>query len=238
MASSIKENLKSVLARIENAAKAAGRPPNDIKLVAATKTQSIEQIAEYKEACRFLGVQPICGENYVQELVEKSRIFPEIEWHFIGRLQRNKAALVVQSASLIQSVGSVKVLQAINEQALRQKTRTQILLQINISKDPAKDGFLPSELEVIAVERGTAAWLEVCGVMTILEYGLDSTKRQLFYSQMCSLAADLKCRGTIDQTPAQISMGMSDDFDVAIMAGATIVRVGTAIFGQRQSITN
>lgn len=239
MASSIRDNLELVLERIANAALSVGRSPTEVTLVAATKTQSIDRIADYRDACLALGVHPVCGENYAQELGEKSKIFPDIEWHFIGRLQRNKASLVVESAGLIESVGSIKILKAIDDQALRRKIRKNILLQINISEDFAKDGFLATELDSLAGEIHAVTGVLVSGVMTILEHGLSRGQIEEYYSRLQSLAAGLKRSGIINPgspAAAQISMGMSDDFDVAIAAGATMVRVGTAIFGKRSKV--
>jgi len=220
----ITDNLAKVLDRIELAAKRVGRSKDSVKLVAATKTQGLEEISAYQKACLELGIECICGENYAQELAVKAVQFTNISWHFIGGLQRNKIELVLQHSCFIQSVGSERVLIALNKAAQKIDRHVPVLLQVNISNDPNKEGFLPADIlpELIAARFNTC----VAGYMTVLQYGLELAQVRACYSELARMQ---KVAGL-----QELSIGMSDDFDVAVEEGATIVRVGSAIFGARE----
>lgn len=258
MASSVRENLAKVLTRIEEATRAASRSPESVALVAATKTQSIETIAEYVAACHEFGIKPVCGENYAQELDVKARALPQVEWHFIGRLQRNKVSIVNGSCRMIQSVDSERLLEALIMNASGDKRGADFLLQVNISRDSAKGGFLPEDFTSMFLERLRTSATQPRGLMTILQFGIGEETQRERYAELRVLAERLQGESVfgkgwtadwsrLDRSaaigrpsapnggplPVELSMGMSEDFDVAIRCGATIVRVGSAIFGPR-----
>lgn len=236
MASSIQNNLRFVLERVASAATRRAASPRSVTVVAATKTRSEQLVREYLAACQVLGVPAVCGENYAQELSAKAQIFPEIEWHFIGRLQRNKADLVVRYASLIESVGSAKLLEALEVAASRVGKVQRILLQVNISRDPAKDGFLPEDLDSLRPLLRSFPNLQVKGLMTILRDGLSEPDTRCCYREMVELMVWASRSGLFESVTdgePTLSMGMSGDFDIAVAEGANTVRIGSALFGPR-----
>jgi uncharacterized pyridoxal phosphate-containing UPF0001 family protein len=258
MASSVRENLAKVLTRIEEATRAAARSPESVTLVAATKTQSIETIADYVAACNEFGIAAVCGENYAQELDAKALALPHVEWHFIGRLQRNKVSVVYNSCRMIQSVDSERLLDTLIKNTSSERRGADFLLQVNISRDSAKGGFLPEDFTPPFIERLRTSAKQPRGLMTILQFGLGEDAQLKQYSELRALAERLEGESVFGKgwtadgsrldrraaigrpsvpnggpLPVELSMGMSEDFDVAIRSGATIVRVGSAIFGPR-----
>lgn len=236
MASSIQNNLRLVLERVADAATRRAGTTRGVTVVAATKTQPEQRVREYLAACQALGVPAVCGENYAQELSTKAQVFPEIEWHFIGRLQRNKADIVVRYATLIESVGSVKLLDALEAAASRVNKKQRVLLQVNISRDPAKDGFLPEQLDSLRPLLPSYTHLQVRGLMTILKDGLAEPDARRCYREMAELgewASRHGLYGSVTDGEPTLSMGMSGDFDIAVAEGANAVRIGSALFGPR-----
>ena len=227
---SIAENIARIRAQMNEAAIAAGRDPKEILLCAATKMNDSDNVRQAIAA----GVD-CCGENRVQELTKKlaENAYEGAPVHFIGHLQTNKVKQVVGKVSLIQSVDSLRLLEAINKEAARQEICQDILLEINIGNEESKSGFTTAELPLILEKIQDFANIRVRGLMAIPPICENSTDNHKFFQEMCNLAVDIT-RKKYDNVWVEImSMGMSDDFADAIACGSTMIRVGTAIFGAR-----
>ena len=227
---SIAENVSAVMENIRSAALAAGRDPNEITLCAATKMNDSDKVRQAIAA----GVT-VCGENRVQELVQKlaENAYEGAQVHFIGHLQTNKVRQVVGSVDLIQSVDRAKLLTAINEEARRQGIIQDILLQVNIGYEPQKGGFLPEELPQLLKEVPQFANIRVRGLMAIPPVCQKNGDNDKFFQKMYQIGVDIRAK-TYDNVWVDIlSMGMSDDYASAISCGSTMIRIGTAIFGAR-----
>ena len=227
---SMAENIARIRAQMNEAAIAAGRDPKEILLCAATKMNDSDNVRQAIAA----GVD-CCGENRVQELTKKlaENAYEGAPVHFIGHLQTNKVKQVVGKVSLIQSVDSLRLLEAINKEAARQEICQDILLEINIGNEESKSGFTTAELPLILEKIQDFANIRVRGLMAIPPICENSTDNHKFFQEMCNLAVDIT-RKKYDNVWVEImSMGMSDDFADAIACGSTMIRVGTAIFGAR-----
>lgn len=231
---SIEENVKAIQARMAAAAAAAGRGAEEITLCAATKTQTDEAI----RAAISAGVA-VCGENRVQELTAHlaADAYAGARVHFIGRLQTNKVKNVVGKVELIHSVDSLRLLRAIDRQAEKLGLRQDILLEINIGGEESKGGVPPAQAPELARQALAMEHVRLRGLMAIPPIsGLPGGNRH-FFAEMYRLFVDIKEEMDHNQnTMDQLSMGMSDDFEDAIAQGATLVRVGTALFGPRPPI--
>lgn len=227
---SIAENVAAIQARIAQAALACGRDPAEIQLCAATKMNDADAVRQDIAA----GVS-CCGENRVQELTAKAaqNAYEGAPVHFIGHLQTNKVRQVVGRVALIQSVDSLRLLEAIHREAARQGIVQDILLEVNIAKEESKSGFDAGEVLPILEEIGKYSNICVRGLMAIPPISRFCGENQKYFQKMFQLYVDI--RGKInDNVKADcLSMGMSDDFEDAIAAGSTMVRLGTAIFGAR-----
>ena len=227
---SIAETIARIRAEIAQAAIAAGRKPEEITLCAATKMNDSENVRQAIAA----GVD-CCGENRVQELVKKleENAYEGAPVHFIGHLQTNKVKQVVGKVDLIQSVNSVRLLEAIAREAQRQGICQDILLEVNIGGEESKTGMPLSELPEILEKVGEFSSIRVRGLMTIppiCENSADSCK---FFQEMYRIAVDITAKKYDNVCVDILSMGMSDDYREAIACGSTMIRVGTAIFGAR-----
>jgi pyridoxal phosphate enzyme (YggS family) len=227
---SIKENLQHIRQKIQQACQASGRAAESVKLIAVSKTKSAEQIWKAYQAG-----QRLFGENYVQELLQK-QAHPllhhlEIEWHLIGHLQSNKAKHVVGKVAMIQTVDSVSLAQTLANYAAKRARCVPILLEVNISGENSKHGFKPDEVEEAAKNIFQLRNLELRGLMCIGSPQAPKAKAE--FKAMKQLFERLKCLSPQPETFTELSMGMSGDFETAIAEGATIVRIGTAIFGER-----
>lgn len=228
----ITQNVNSVRARIDAAAMRCGRDPRSILLCAATKTNGSDRVREAIAA----GVD-ICGENRVQELLTKYNegAYTGCPLHFIGVLQKNKVRQIVGKVALIHSVDSVSLAAEIDKRASALGVVQDILLEVNVGAEESKSGFDPSELEAAVDETARFGSVRVRGFMTIPPVCSDPEKNRIYFSQMNKLFVDIG-RKKYDNNRVCIdtlSMGMSSDFEVAVEEGATIVRVGTGIFGAR-----
>ena len=227
---SIAENVARIKADIAKAATAAGRKPEDILLCAATK---MNDAAAVQEAIRA-GVD-CCGENRVQELTLKQsqNAYAGAPVHFIGHLQTNKVKQVVGKVALIQSVDSVRLLEAINKEAAKQNIVQDVLLEINVAKEESKSGFALEEVDDLLSQIGEFSAIRVLGFMAIPPICQNSTENHKFFQKMYNLSVDIM-RKKYDNVYVNIlSMGMSGDYADAIACGSTMIRVGTAIFGAR-----
>ena len=228
-------NIAHVRSVIEEAALRAGRTPGEITLVAVSKTVAIElvKMAYNLNALRSLGVTNF-GENRVQDALPKIAAFhpQDVRWHMIGHLQSNKAGKVVGSFDMVQSVDSLHLAQALNRHAEEEGKRLPVLLQINISGEASKEGMSPAEAPEVARQIATLPHIEVQGLMTIAPLVQDPEVTRPVFRGLRALRDRLR-----DEVPEcswqHLSMGMTDDYSVAIAEGATIVRIGRAIFGER-----
>ncbi|MGK0618226.1 YggS family pyridoxal phosphate-dependent enzyme [Meiothermus cerbereus] len=209
-------SLPDVLARIEQACARAGRDPRGVRLVAVTKEHSVEEIRE--QVLRF-GRFPL-GESRIQEALPKMQEL-EAEWHFIGPLQRNKAKFAVRF-DLIHSIDSLRLAEAVARKALESGKVQRVLLELNLGREPQKHGFLEEELPQAMAQIQTLEGLWVEGLMTVAPYTEDPEAVRPLFARLSRLADQY-------QLPER-SMGMSGDFEVAVEEGATLVRVGRAIF--------
>jgi len=227
--SHIADNLNAIRARMEAAAARAGRDPKEIMLVGASK---MNDAAACREAIAA-GID-VLGENRVQEMTAKlaDNAYEGAPLHFIGHLQRNKVKQVVGKADLIQSVGSEALLREIEKEAAKQGIVQDILLEINIGGEEAKSGFAPEEVMAAAQLSRTLEHVRVRGVMTIPPADASREENMVYFRKVQALYVDINAK-IYDNTMEYISMGMSGDFEDAIRAGSNMVRVGTAIFGQR-----
>ncbi len=227
---SIADNVAYVRRQLEEAALSAGRNPKDITLCAATKMNDANAVRQAIAA----GVD-CCGENRVQELVKKQaeNAYEGAPVHFIGHLQTNKVRQVVGKVDLIQSVDSFHLLQAIEKEAAKQNICQDILLEVNIGAESSKSGFLTEDLYPVLEKLEGFSHIFVRGLMTIppiCENSADSCK---FFQKMYNLSVDIMRKKYDNICVDILSMGMSGDFREAIACGATMIRVGTAIFGPR-----
>ena len=225
----IADNLASIQERISKAALRAGRNPAEIRLVAVSKTVSAENIQQAIAA----GVT-ILGENYVQEARNKiARVGSQVAWHFIGHLQSNKARNAVDLFSMIHSVDRLSLAEALDEEANRQGKILPVLIQVNISGEESKSGIDPQETLQLLQRIAGLQHLSIQGLMTMPPWFEDPEDARPYFIALRKLREELsreKIPGVVLQ---ELSMGMSGDFEVAINEGATLVRIGTAIFGPR-----
>ena len=226
---SIQENIAEIRRRIAVACAECGRDPTEITLVGASK---MNDAAACREAIAA-GID-VLGENRVQEMTEKlaQGAYEGAPLHFIGHLQRNKVKQVVGKAALIQSVGSLPLLEAVEKEAEKQGSVQDILLEVNIGGEEAKSGFAPAELTGAAEAALQMAHIRVRGLMTIPPADSDRETNMRYFQEIGALFVDINEKMFHNELKC-LSMGMSGDFEDAIRSGATMVRVGTAIFGAR-----
>ena len=222
------QNLARVREEIARAARQAGRQPESVRLVAVSKTKPAQMVIQALEAG-----QTLFGENYVQEAGRKIPQVPgEAQWHFIGHLQSNKAKTAVRLFDVVQTVDRPKLARALDRHAREQGKTLGVLLQVNLAREPQKSGCSPEEAPALAQEVARLPGLELMGLMTMPPFFDDPERARPYFARLRRLARDLQA----DLPPgamAELSMGMSGDYAAAIAEGATLVRVGTAIFGSR-----
>ena len=227
---SIAENIARIRAQMKEAAIAAGRNPEEILLCAAPKMNDASAVRQAIAA----GVD-VCGENRVQELTQKmsEHAYDGAPVHFIGHLQTNKVKQVVGKVALIQSVDSLRLLDAIQKEAARQNIRQDILLEVNIGQEESKSGFRAEQIPDLVEHFDRFPNICLRGLMAIPPISQNSGDNRKFFQKMCALAVDITTKKVDNVCVDILSMGMSDDFADAIACGSTMIRVGTAIFGQR-----
>lgn len=225
----IEGNVRRVLEAAAEAAMRSGRQPEDVTVLAATKMNGPEEIGRAISA----GIRAV-GENRVQELLEKQQTgsYRDARVDFIGTLQKNKVRQIVGRVALIQSAGSREVLEEISRRSAAAGLRQDVLLEINIGREPQKAGFLPEESDEAAAMCSEMPGVRLCGLMTIPPKTDDPAE---YFARMQKLFVDLQQKKYDNSNIRFLSMGMSADFAAAIRAGANIVRIGTAIFGPRAS---
>lgn len=226
----MRQRLEKIKERIQQAAEACGRDAESVRLVAVSKTVAPEAVREALEA----GVT-VLGENYVQEAREKFKALVQypVSWHFIGHLQSNKAKYAVRLFDLIHSVDSLKLARELDKQAAKVDKIQQILVQVNISGEETKSGIAADEITTLIQEISQMKNLAVLGLMTMPPYFYQPEKVRPFFAALRQLRDEIDSRRLPNVSMAELSMGMTGDFEVAIQEGATLVRIGTAIFGER-----
>ena len=226
----IHENIRRIRAEMEAAAFAAGRDPKTVQLCAATKMNDAQAVR-----AAIAGGVDRCGENRVQELTAKQAedAYAGAPVDFIGHLQTNKVRQVVGKVDLIQSVDSLRLLEAIAKEAARQGIRQDILLEVNIGGEESKSGFAPGEIPGIVAQFPVWPHLRLRGLMAIPPKSEKSGDNVKFFQEMYNLSVDITAKKSDNVCIDTLSMGMSDDFADAIRYGSTMIRVGTAIFGAR-----
>ncbi|NLZ60271.1 MAG: YggS family pyridoxal phosphate-dependent enzyme [Lentisphaerae bacterium] len=224
--STIRENLERVKTRMAAAAQRSARPIEQIKLLAVSKTIAAERILEAYEAG-----QRHFAENRVQELCAKTTVLPEnINWHLIGHLQQNKVRAALQSNAIIHSVDSMKLLQRIKRIAEELQSKATVLLEVNISGEDSKFGLEPEQVEPL-LEICQEGAVKCLGLMTIAPYQAEESELRRIFAALRELRDQLQQNCGLSLP--ELSMGMSGDFEAAIAEGATMLRIGSAIFGER-----
>lgn len=227
---SIRENLTMIRQKISTAAAKSGRSPEGIKLVAVSKTVGEDKIME-----AYHCGQNIFGENKVQEWQRKHLSLPsDCEWHLIGRLQTNKIKYLDESLALIHSLDRFSLLERLNEEGEKRQITWKTLLQVNVARDQAKAGLEVEEVRDFLETARDYPFVQVSGLMTIgaLEAGPDDTKE--FFRKLREIKEELITKGVrTEEDFPHLSMGMSQDYELAVEEGATIVRIGSSVFGQR-----
>lgn len=225
------ENYKNAMSRLETALEESGRSMQDVLVIGASKTMPLERILFVRDNTDV----KIFGENRVQELLEKYT--PDVRWHFIGQLQTNKVKYIVDKVELIHSVDRLSLLQEIDRQAKKHGKVQDILIEVNIGGEEKKGGVAPEEVIDFAKEVDKYPSVRLKGLMSVLP-NVEKDALNAFYLQLSKLYDTLKQTKLDNADIRYLSAGMSNDYDVAVKYGANIVRLGRALFGEREVITN
>ncbi len=222
-------NINQVLENIKNACKKSGRNPEDVTLIAVSKTKPLPMLQEAYEA----GSRNF-GENKVQEIMDKYPNLPsDIRWHMIGHLQRNKVKYIIDKVALIHSVDSLRLANEISNQAQKKQVDVDILIEVNIAGEESKFGTSREEVFQLVEEIAKLPNIFIKGLMTIAPFVANPEDNRKYFRQIRELSVDIMNKNIDNVTMSVLSMGMTGDYMVAIEEGATMVRVGTGIFGER-----
>ena len=225
----LKENLESVEKRIEEACSRVGRKRDEVTLVAVSKTKPVSMLQEAYD----LGVR-VFGENKVQEIRDKYEALPrDIEWHMIGHLQTNKVKYIIDKVKLIHSVDSLRLAETIEKEAEKHNCTADILLEVNVAEEESKFGLKTEEVIPVYEKILQYPHINVKGLMTIAPFVENPEKNRSVFADLHKLYVDIKRKNIDNGTVSILSMGMTNDYEVAIEEGATMVRIGTGIFGSR-----
>ena len=225
----IQENIKLVEENIKKACEEVGRDVNEVTLIAVSKTKPYTAIEEAVPT----GVKDY-GENKVQELCDKYEILPkDIKWHMIGHLQRNKVKYLVGKASLIHSVDSIRLAEQIEKEYAKADEIANILIEVNMAQEESKFGITSEETEQLVREIAKFPHIRIKGLMTIAPYTDNPESNRVYFRNMKKLSVDIENKNIDNVSMSVLSMGMTGDYQVAVEEGATLVRVGTGIFGER-----
>ena len=225
----LKDNFDKVNANIQAACDRAGRNREDVTLIAVSKTKPVQML---QEAYDF-GVR-VFGENKVQEIVDKYEALPkDISWHMIGHLQRNKVKYVVGRAALIHSVDSVRLAEAIDQEAEKKGIVMPVLVEVNVASEESKFGVRVEECADFIENIAKMEHISVEGLMTIAPFVENAEDNRKYFAKLRELSVDISAKNIDNVNMRDLSMGMTGDYEVAIEEGATMVRVGTGIFGER-----
>ncbi len=225
----IKNNLEIVKINIKKACEEAGRDQSEVCLIAVSKTKPVEMIEEaYAEGIRDF------GENKVQELVDKiDRLPSDIRWHLIGHLQTNKVKYVVGRVYMIHSVDSLKLAQAISKEAVKKGVTVKILIEVNVGEEESKFGVSVSDVEGLVRAIAALPGIQIMGLMTVAPYVAVPEENSTIFHKLRQLSIDIGHKNIDNVLMDVLSMGMSNDYETAIKEGATHVRIGTSVFGER-----
>lgn len=226
---SVCENYLAVEEKVKEACRRAGRNRDEVTLIAVSKTKPMSMIEELLP----LGVVDF-GENKVQELTAKEEALPfGLNWHMIGHLQRNKVKYIVDKAYLIHSVDSLRLAEAVSQEAVKKGVTASILIEVNVAGEDSKFGVAPEETAALAEAISKLPNIAVKGLMTIAPFVENAEENREVFRNLRKLSVDIEEKKFNNVTMAVLSMGMTGDYEVAIEEGATMVRVGTGIFGER-----
>lgn len=228
----ITENLEQVRKNIDEACRMAGRDPKEVTLIAVSKTKPVSMLKEaYDAGARCF------GENKVQEIMDKHPQLPEdIQWHMIGHLQRNKVKYIVDKVSMIHSVDSLRLAQTIEQEAAKHNVCVPVLLEVNVAQEESKFGLKMDEVLPLIETIADFPHIKVQGLMTIAPYVENAEDNRDFFRQLKKLSVDIEAKNINNASMSVLSMGMTGDYQVAVQEGATMVRVGTGIFGERNYV--
>ncbi len=230
----LKENLEYVESQIREACERSGRLREEVTLIAVSKTKPVSVLKEAYD----LGVR-VFGENKVQELADKYEELPkDIRWHMIGHLQRNKVKYIIDKVELIHSVDSLRLAETIEKEAAKHNITANILIEVNVAKEESKFGLMPEELDEIVSEVAKFPHIQVQGLMTIAPFVDDPEENRGIFQRLRKLSVDIAAKNVDNITMCILSMGMTNDYTVAVEEGAAMVRVGTGIFGARDYMNN
>ena len=227
--SMIQENIEEVKKRIRETCEGCGRNTEDVKLIAVSKTKPVSMLMEaYDCGCRDF------GENKVQELVDKWEQMPkDIRWHMIGHLQRNKVKYIVDKVYLIHSVDSLRLAEEISKEAVKKGVTVSILIEVNVAQEETKFGTTCNEVCDLVKEIAKLPGILIKGLMTIAPYVENSEENRQYFEKLRQIYVDIIQKNIDNVYMEELSMGMTGDYVTAISEGATYVRIGTAIFGER-----
>lgn len=232
---SVCENYQEVEKKVKQACKKAGRAREEVTLIAVSKTKPLSMIEELLP----LGVRDF-GENKVQELTQKAETLsqkkipaPQVRWHMIGHLQRNKVKYLVDKACMIHSVDSLRLAEEISKEAVKKGVRVPILIEVNVAEEESKFGVHMEEAEAFIRQIAVLPSISIQGLMTIAPYVENPEENRFIFRNLKKLSVDIQGKSIDNVTMDVLSMGMTGDYQVAIEEGATHVRVGTGIFGER-----
>ena len=228
----ITENLEQVRKNIDEACRMAGRDPKEVTLIAVSKTKPVSMLKEaYDAGARCF------GENKVQEIMDKHPQLPEdIQWHMIGHLQRNKVKYIVDKVCMMHSVDSLRLAQAIEQEAAKHNVCVPVLLEVNVAQEESKFGLKMDEVLPLIETIADFPHIKVQGLMTIAPYVENAEDNRDFFRQLKKLSVDIEAKNINNVSMSVLSMGMTGDYQVAVQEGATMVRVGTGIFGERNYV--
>lgn len=228
--SEIADRILAVKERVERAAVKAGRDPSEITVIAVSKTVGKEEILDAYENAEQL----YFGENRVQALLEKYD--PRMKWHLIGHLQKNKVKYIIDKVDLIHSVDSIALMEELEKQAQKVSRVIPFLLQVNVSGEATKFGVAPEEIFGIVTKMSQYGNIKLKGFMTMAPYVTDPEETRVFFRQLKDIYIDIRNRKLHNVDMECLSMGMSNDFEVAVEEGANLIRVGTSIFTKGKKI--
>ena len=225
----LKDNLREVQKKIADACSRADRDVSEVTLIAVSKTKPVDMLQEIYDC----GIRTF-GENKVQEMMEKEEVLPDdIDWHMIGHLQRNKVKYLMGKTALIHSVDSLRLAQEISAQSVKHGVETDILIEVNIAGEETKFGTDREEAVQLVEDASKLPNIHIRGLMTIAPYVDDPEDNRIYFREIKKLSVDIKQKNIDNISMEILSMGMTGDYTVAIEEGATMVRVGTGIFGAR-----
>ena len=225
----LSDNLHEVQENIRKACERSGRNPEDVTLIAVSKTKPVSDIEQIYAA----GIREF-GENKVQEMNDKQKVLPgDINWHMIGHLQRNKVKYIVDNVAMIHSVDSVRLAEEISKEAVKKNVAVDILVEVNVAKEESKFGLYTEDVGQFVEQISKLPGINIKGLMTSAPFVENAEDNRKYFKKLYELAVDIQSKNIDNISMRELSMGMTGDYVVAVEEGATIVRVGTGIFGSR-----